>query len=33
PADPPARLDNCAVVELTTDGHHWTCLRWPASSS
>lgn len=29
PADPPARLDNCAVVELATDGRHWTCLHWP----
>jgi broad specificity phosphatase PhoE len=29
PADPPSRLGNCAVVELTTDGRRWTCLRWP----
>jgi probable phosphoglycerate mutase len=31
PADPPARLGNCSVVELSTDGHRWTCLRWPAA--
>jgi probable phosphoglycerate mutase len=31
PTDPPARLDNCAVVELTVDDHHWTCLRWPST--
>jgi probable phosphoglycerate mutase len=31
PADPPDRLENCAVVELVTDGHRWTCVRWPAS--
>jgi probable phosphoglycerate mutase len=29
PADPPERLGNCAVVELTTDGRRWTCVRWP----
>jgi 2,3-bisphosphoglycerate-dependent phosphoglycerate mutase len=29
PADPPARLANCAVVEITVDDHHWTCVRWP----
>jgi 2,3-bisphosphoglycerate-dependent phosphoglycerate mutase len=29
PADPPDRLDNCAVVELTTDREHWTCVSWP----
>jgi probable phosphoglycerate mutase len=33
PADPPDRLGNCAVVELTTDGHRWTCERWPPASS
>lgn len=33
PADPPARLANCGVVELTTDGRHWTCVRWPASAA
>jgi probable phosphoglycerate mutase len=33
PADPPARLDNCAVVELETDGHHWTCKAWPSGPS
>jgi len=32
PADPPARLGNCAVVELTADDHHWTCVRWPAAA-
>ncbi len=32
PADPPARLGNCAVVELTADDHHWTCVRWPAET-
>jgi probable phosphoglycerate mutase len=31
PADPPALLDNCAVVELTTDGQQWTCVSWPAA--
>jgi broad specificity phosphatase PhoE len=30
PADPPARLGNCATVELSVDGGHWRCLRWPA---
>ena len=30
PADPPARLGNCAVVEIRVDEHHWTCLHWPA---
>jgi broad specificity phosphatase PhoE len=30
PAEPPARLGNCAVVELRVDDHHWTCVRWPA---
>jgi probable phosphoglycerate mutase len=29
PADPPARLANCAVVEVTVDDHHWTCVHWP----
>ena len=29
PADPPARLANCDVVELTVDDHHWTCVHWP----
>lgn len=29
PADPPARLGNCSVVELTTDGRRWHCVRWP----
>ena len=29
PADPPARLVNCAVVEISVDDHHWTCDRWP----
>jgi probable phosphoglycerate mutase len=32
PAFPPARLGNGAVVELATDGHHWTCLHWPDGS-
>jgi 2,3-bisphosphoglycerate-dependent phosphoglycerate mutase len=30
PADPPDRLGNCAVVELTADDH-WTCVHWPAA--
>ena len=29
PADPPARLGNCAVVEIRSDGQAWHCLRWP----
>ena len=29
PADPAARLGNCAVVELTTNGHSWHCVSWP----
>ncbi|WP_191907976.1 histidine phosphatase family protein [Nocardioides cynanchi] len=29
PADPPARLANCAVVELTVDDQHWRCVSWP----
>lgn len=29
PADPPARLGNCAVVEIVVDEHHWTCRHWP----
>ena len=29
PADPPDRIGNCAVVELTVDDHHWTCVHWP----
>ncbi len=33
PAVPPARLGNCAVVELASDGHRWTCLSWPADSA
>jgi 2,3-bisphosphoglycerate-dependent phosphoglycerate mutase len=32
PADPPARLGNCAVVEISVDDHHWTCLRWPQAA-
>jgi broad specificity phosphatase PhoE len=32
PADPPARLGNCATVELTVDGPHWTCVHWPAEA-
>jgi hypothetical protein len=32
PADPPARLDNCAIVELEVGGHRWTCLAWPPES-
>jgi broad specificity phosphatase PhoE len=32
PADPPARLGNCAVVEITVDDHHWTCVRWPPAA-
>jgi broad specificity phosphatase PhoE len=31
PADPPERLGNGAVVELTVDGGHWTCVHWPAA--
>jgi hypothetical protein len=31
PADPPDRLGNCALVELTVDDQHWTCVRWPAA--
>ncbi len=33
PADPPARLGNCAVVEIRTDGHSWRCVRWPPESA
>ena len=33
PADPPARLDNCAVVEIGVDEHHWTCRHWPRDAS
>lgn len=29
PADPPGRLENCAVVELIVDARHWTCVHWP----
>jgi probable phosphoglycerate mutase len=29
PATPPARLGNCAVVELSSDGHRWICVDWP----
>jgi 2,3-bisphosphoglycerate-dependent phosphoglycerate mutase len=29
PADPPARLGNCAVVEISVDDHHWACVHWP----
>jgi broad specificity phosphatase PhoE len=32
PAHPPAELGNCAVVELTSDGRHWTCVSWPTAS-
>ena len=32
PADPPDRLDNCAVVELTVDDRHWPCVRWPRAT-
>jgi 2,3-bisphosphoglycerate-dependent phosphoglycerate mutase len=32
PTDPPDRLGNCAVVELTVDDHVWTCVRWPPVS-
>ncbi len=32
PADPPVRLGNCAVVELTVDDHHWSCVRWPPAT-
>ena len=31
PADPPDRLGNCALVELTTDARHWTCVSWPGA--
>lgn len=31
PSDPPARLGNCSVVEMTIDDHHWRCVRWPAA--
>ena len=31
PADPPARLGNCAMVEISVDDQHWTCLQWPAA--
>ena len=33
PADPPARLGNCAVVEISVDEHHWTCRHWPQDAS
>ena len=33
PADPPARLGNCAVVEIVVDEHHWTCRHWPQDAS
>ena len=33
PADPPARLGNCAVVEISVDEHHWTCRHWPPDAS
>jgi 2,3-bisphosphoglycerate-dependent phosphoglycerate mutase len=33
PPDPPDRLGNCAVVELTADDHHWVCTRWPPAES
>jgi 2,3-bisphosphoglycerate-dependent phosphoglycerate mutase len=29
PADPPDRLGNCAVVELTVADRSWTCVHWP----
>jgi broad specificity phosphatase PhoE len=32
PAHPPARLANCAVVEISVDDHHWTCVRWPVAA-
>jgi broad specificity phosphatase PhoE len=32
PADPPGRLGNCAVVEVSVDEHHWTCVRWPPAA-
>ena len=32
PTDPPARLGNCATVEISVDDHHWTCVRWPPAS-
>jgi 2,3-bisphosphoglycerate-dependent phosphoglycerate mutase len=32
PADPPARLGNCATVELTVEGRHWTCVHWPSAA-
>jgi broad specificity phosphatase PhoE len=31
PADPPARLGNCAVVEISIDDGHWSCVHWPPS--
>ncbi len=33
PTDPPDRLGNCAVVELTADDHQWICTRWPPAKS
>jgi broad specificity phosphatase PhoE len=33
PADPPARLANCDTIELSVDGGHWRCLRWPAADA
>jgi broad specificity phosphatase PhoE len=32
PAHPPVELGNCAVVELTSDRRHWTCVSWPPAS-
>jgi 2,3-bisphosphoglycerate-dependent phosphoglycerate mutase len=31
PAQPPARLGNCAAVELAIDGDGWVCTAWPST--
>jgi broad specificity phosphatase PhoE len=33
PTDPPDRLGNCAVVEISVDDRHWVCTRWPPAES
>lgn len=31
PAQPPARLGNCAAVEMLIDADGWVCTAWPAA--
>lgn len=33
PTHPPARLGNCAAVELTVDGGVWHCVHWPSEGA